>query len=143
MKTFSFIYFNIIHVSCCNITLKQREGIRGRYSSVHFRGGVFLTTQNSKSQVPIFIFGGGGGGRGRGLSRIGYSWQNEPKVLQAQARSCITDSLSQTTCVETKKAKVCFLLHLIQEYKEEQIHIPNITQMVQAMKGSILSPSTQ
>ena len=29
---------------------------------------------------------------------IGYSWQNEPKILQAQARSCIRDSLSRTTC---------------------------------------------
>ena len=42
---------------------------------------------------------------GGSLPRIGYSWQNEQKILQAQAKLCITDSLSHTMCVENNK---CF-----------------------------------
>ena len=44
------------------------------------------------------VGGGSGGGRESCLGRIGYSGQNEPKIL---ACLCITDSLSHTTCVET------------------------------------------
>ena len=57
--------------------------------SLHTRGGSILGS--SKLKVPSldqnFISGGRGGRGGGSLPRIGYSWQNEQKILHAQARS--------------------------------------------------------
>ena len=41
--------------------------------------------------------GWGGGGGGGSLPRIGYSWQNEPKILQAQLGS--TSQIVSQTCM--------------------------------------------
>ena len=82
-----------------NFTTRRYPWGIQRLVSTHSGGGVFLATQKSKSQVLInFHFLG----RGHSLPRIGYSWKNKPKILHAQARSCITVSLSHTMCVETK-----------------------------------------
>ena len=67
--------------------------------------GVFWNNSNPKSQVLIkFLFPGGGGFCGHHIPQI-FEWGNsrnfEHKVFTAQARSCITDSLSHTTCVDT------------------------------------------
>ena len=53
-----------------------------------------------KSYMRSFKWGGGSS-----LSKIGYSFQNDQKILQVQAGFCITDSLSHSMCVENNK---CF-----------------------------------
>ena len=55
-----------------------------------------LKTQSPKSCPNFHLQWGWEKGKGEALPRIGYSWQNEPKILQAQARPCIT-------CVESNQ----------------------------------------
>ena len=69
----------------------------GGYSVLSiFFGGVFCTLD--LDSVTIFIFGG----RGRGVFyRIGVNCRIWTKISTTPAGSCITDSLSHTTYVET------------------------------------------
>ena len=55
--------------------------------SLHTLGGRWgiLSYSNLKVPSPDQIFMG----RGESLPRIGYSWQDEPKILQDQARSTL------------------------------------------------------
>ena len=62
-----------------------------------------LKTQSPESR-PNFHWGGGYSGHHiPHILEWGHSRNFEHKILQAQARSFITDSLSHTTCVETNK----------------------------------------
>ena len=79
----------------------------GLYDNFHL-GGVFWDTSDLDS-LTIFILGGGegegeGSGRGRGVFyRIGVFCGIWTKISTTPAGSCITDSLSHTTYVETNK----------------------------------------
>ena len=72
-------------------------------------GGVIC---NWKVKVPIFltIFISGGGGGGILYCRIGVNCRIWTKFSTTQAGSCITDSLSHTTYVETNKALLDIVL---------------------------------
>ena len=97
-------------------------GIHVKHPGMFFWGGrgqfswlLKIQIQSAKFWPNFFLVGGGGGGGGVFLATQNSSvkfWpnpfrgrgeNNEPKILQAQASYCITDSLSHTTCVETNK----------------------------------------
>ena len=97
----------ILHTCCTYRTRRYPWGIQRLVPTHSSKGcsgvGRGSILGNSKPKVPspdqIFIWWGWGSS----WPRIGYSWQNEQKSLQAKAWCCITDSLSHTMCVETNK----------------------------------------
>ena len=79
--------------------------VRDTVLSLHTPWGVIWTNSSPNSLILAKFSFGGGGYSGHHIPQIlawGHSRNFEHKIFTAQAGSCITDSLSHNTCVETK-----------------------------------------